>query len=599
MGLFTVTNAGGSTVTGGGSNSLTIGGTLTQVNTALSTLTDTDGTAGPDSITLNAKDQFNVAAGTQTIAVTTNGLPSITAPTTATVAQNVATSVSGVSVSESGNTTTSGETFTAMLADTNGVLSASAAGGASVSSSGTTLTISGSLSQVDAALLTLTDSDGTTPSDSISVNAKDSFGNTATQKTIAVTVTGSGPQLSGQITLSVPAEGTLVPSNAPVATFTDTTSSDTSGDFTASIDWGDGTTSTGTVSGASGSFTVLAGGVGHTYADEGLVVLGVTITDTLDSATLSLTSSQTVADADVLTGNPITFTANPNTAFNGTVATFSDAYTGNTASDFTATINWGDGTAATVGTVTGSGATFTVSGGHTYATDGDYQVAVTMSDDAPGTATATADSTADVTSQLSGLITLSVPAEGTLVPSNAPVATFTDTTSSDTSGDFTASIDWGDGTTSTGTVSGASGSFTVLAGGVGHIYADEGLVVLGVTITDTLDSATLSLTSSQTVADADVLTGNPITFTANPVTAFNGTVATFSDAYTGNTASDFTATINWGDGTGCHGRDGHRVGRHVHRVGRAYLRGRRRLPGRGDAERRRSGHGDRDSGQHG
>ena len=42
------------------------------------------------------------------------------------MAQNVATAISGVSVSETGNTTTSGEIFTVVVSDGSGVLSANA-----------------------------------------------------------------------------------------------------------------------------------------------------------------------------------------------------------------------------------------------------------------------------------------------------------------------------------------------------------------------------------------------------------------------------------------------------------------------------------------
>jgi hypothetical protein len=124
-----------------------------------------------------------------TESITVNGLPVITAPGTATVAQGQATAISGLSLSETGNTTTSGETFTETLTDTNGLLSATGAG---VSGSGTTsLTITGSLTQVNSDLATLTDKDGTAGSDTITLNATDSFGNAATQKTIAVTVPGA------------------------------------------------------------------------------------------------------------------------------------------------------------------------------------------------------------------------------------------------------------------------------------------------------------------------------------------------------------------------------------------------------------------------
>jgi hypothetical protein len=111
---------------------------------------------------------------------------SITGPAAATVGQGQATAISGVNLSESGNT--AGETFTVTLADANGALSATGSG---VSGDGTTsLTITGSLTQVNSDLATLTDTDATTPSDTITLNASDSLGNTAIPQTIAVTVNG-------------------------------------------------------------------------------------------------------------------------------------------------------------------------------------------------------------------------------------------------------------------------------------------------------------------------------------------------------------------------------------------------------------------------
>ena len=105
------------------------------------------------------------------------------APTSATVGVNQTNPISGVSLSETGNTTTSGETFTVTLADTHGDLSVSETTG--VSGSGTTsLSITGSLAQVNTDLTSLSDTDGTSGSDAITVSATDSFGNSATQKTI-------------------------------------------------------------------------------------------------------------------------------------------------------------------------------------------------------------------------------------------------------------------------------------------------------------------------------------------------------------------------------------------------------------------------------
>lgn len=177
---------GSGTIIGAGTTSLTIIGTLSQVNSDLATLTDTEGTPGSDTITLNATDSLGNSATPKTIDVTVAGLPSMTVPGPQTLALNKATLISDVSLSEFGNT--SGETFTVTLTDTHGVLSATGSG---ITGSGTTnLTINGTLSQVNSDLATLTDTEGTPGSDTIMLNATDSFGNSAAQQTIDVTVSG-------------------------------------------------------------------------------------------------------------------------------------------------------------------------------------------------------------------------------------------------------------------------------------------------------------------------------------------------------------------------------------------------------------------------
>ena len=126
------------------------------------------------------------------------------------------------------------------------------------------------------------------------------------------------------------------------------------------------------------------------------------------------------------------------------------------------------------------------------------------------------------------------------------MASFTDSSTIDAAGVFSASIDWGDGTTTAGTVSGGDGSFIVTGG---HTYAEEGSYPLGVAITDTADAEILPLSGTVAVADA------PLTATGADVVATEGastgqvTVASFTDANPDATAADFTATINWGDGT--------------------------------------------------
>ena len=76
----------------------------------------------------------------------------------------------------------------------------------------------------------------------------------------------------------------------------------------------------------------------------------------------------------------MTIAATTGAAFSGPVASFVDGTPTAVASDFTATINWGDG-ASSAGTVSGqTGGPFQVSGNHAYAAPGGYQLSITFHD---------------------------------------------------------------------------------------------------------------------------------------------------------------------------------------------------------------------------
>jgi PKD repeat protein len=332
--------------------------------------------------------------------------------------------------------------------------------------------------------------------------------------------------------------------NGAVATFADDNPAAMPSDFTATIDWGDGSPTTqGTIVGSCAEFVVLGQ---HTYADEGSFTVTVTISDVPPgTGTATATDTATVTEADALSGSPITFSVPPGVSFTTTVATFSDSLTSAVPADFTATIDWGDATTS-AGTVSGGSGSFSVSGTHTYAAAGTYPVTVTLSDDAPGTATATVTSTAKVLTGLSvAAVNFSVP-ERTVF--NGTVANFSDSDTSRTAAGFTATIDWGDSTTTPGTIAGGSGVFTVSGQ---HTYADEGTFTTKITVSETASPMrTASATGTATATEADMLTpGSATVFSAVVGFPFTGTVATFTDSDTSNTASDFTATIDWGDTT--------------------------------------------------
>src|SRR5262249_6666170 len=159
--------------------------------------------------------------------------------------------------------------------------------------------------------------------------------------------------LIGTGTTITATEGTAF--SGTVATFSDSNTGDVASQFTATIAWGDGTTSTGTVTGGNGSFSVTGN---HTYSDEASATVAVTLTQRGGgTAAATANSTATVGEGDSLSGSGTPITTTEGTAFNGTVATFTDTLATNVASDFTAAIDWGDGTTST-GTVTGGTGSF-------------------------------------------------------------------------------------------------------------------------------------------------------------------------------------------------------------------------------------------------
>lgn len=82
----------------------------------------------------------------------------------------------------------------------------------------------------------------------------------------------------------------------PVATFTTGNPAATPGQFTASINWGDTTSSAGAITQPGGAGTTFDVGGTHTYTSHGSYTVGVTV-DGPNGATDSITEPVTVADA--------------------------------------------------------------------------------------------------------------------------------------------------------------------------------------------------------------------------------------------------------------------------------------------------------------
>jgi len=158
--------------------------------------------------------------------------------------------------------------------------------------------------------------------------------------------------------------------------------------YGASINWGDGTVSAGTVTKTSdGQFNITGT---HTYAKGGAFPLAVSFYDsfaefnssnqavTVNGARSVARSTVFVTDSLVLvTVKGSSLKAAKSGQFSGAVATFTDSSTtAAEAADYSALIDWGDGKIET-GTVSGSSVKgFHVAGSHKYADADAYSVAI-------------------------------------------------------------------------------------------------------------------------------------------------------------------------------------------------------------------------------
>jgi plastocyanin len=224
-----------------------------------------------------------------------------------------------------------------VVADGNGGLSAntSAIGGGgtiAASNSGKRLTITGTLAQVDADLTALADDDATTTADTITVNASDSFGNTASPaKSIPVTVTPetnatppmilgtlAGQTTTDEVTIRPLSGVTITDTNASATervTLTLTNSSGAATDANGSLS-GTGITKTGT-----GIYTLTVGSplavssqlqalvftpTAHEVTPGQATTTGITISDYDGSFTTTNKTTSIIAkavnDAPVITG---------------------------------------------------------------------------------------------------------------------------------------------------------------------------------------------------------------------------------------------------------------------------------------------------------
>src|SRR5262249_20336948 len=110
--------------------------------------------------------------------------------------------------------------------------------------------------------------------------------------------------------------------------------------------------------------------------------------------------------------------------------------------------------------------------------------------------------------------------------------------------DFSATINWGDGTSDIGTVDGENGVFSVAGR---HVYAHPGTYTPQIEVTDGFTD--VSDTGSATISTAALTMSGGVMEGAVAGTEVTGTWASFTDANPYDDADTYTAIIDWGDGS--------------------------------------------------
>jgi alpha-L-arabinofuranosidase len=320
-----------------------------------------------------------------------------------------------------------------------------------------------------------------------------------------------------------------------LATFKDS-NPNAGADLHASVNWGDGTTSTAAIVNASnGGFQVTGS---HTYRNPSTYFATVSISDSA-AGSAQATAKIYVADAP-MHPIPATITATAGRSFTGVVASFIDWDPNAQLSYHTASITWGDGHMSQ-GIVDGAIRGFDVIGTNTYASGGQYRVDVYVND--VGGMNLQIVSRATVASAAIAGPVPQIQGAGSVNAGSNYTVQFSAT---DPGGQSISKwvIDWGDGAVVT-----LSGNATSAS----HIYSTAPATrTAKATATDNagLSASASLLVQVHAISGRSTLTASG---TNNLITiegsALSGVLATFTDSNPNFTSGYYTASIAWGDGT--------------------------------------------------
>jgi uncharacterized repeat protein (TIGR03803 family) len=164
------------------------------------------------------------------------------------------------------------------------------------------------------------------------------------------------------------------------------------------------------------------------------------------------------------------------------VALFTSGNPKDTATSFTASVNWGDSTllSGSQVSIVKDGTQFKLVASHDYTHVGEFPVLVNISD--PGGARLSLTGTANIAPSAIAISGTDIVNTGGAV-ANEIVATFKDLGAASTAADYAATINWGDGSVSPGVVKSGPGSTFEIVGS--HVYRTPEIFTVSVSVART------------------------------------------------------------------------------------------------------------------
>ena len=396
--------------------------------------------------------------------------------------------------------------------------------------------------------------------------------------------------LGSGTTISVQEGGSF---NGQVGSFMSMRDGASAGDFTAVIYWGDGSVSDGTVQSGSGNGFAVDGE--HTYANRGTYSITIEVTDNVveklyeeyyedwywdyywdyyywdwgyyydpywygwdyyyyaglyDVTSFDFTSAATVTASSITLTPGDDLTSQAGEELSGAILATGETDDSNSSDDFTALVAWGDGTSS-VEAVRAEDNSFEVEGDHTYETPGTFTASVTIYDGTNAYVTTTAITVDPASSEDETPITAEaedIEGEAGEEMTKVLVATLTDDNPAHIGGVHIITINWGDGTTSTGMAESTDeeDEYEILGT---HTYANPGDYVFHVTVEDQGETTTASAIASIDGDGIDLtgidVHGMIVQYEPNASIV----VASFTDDNPDDTSSAFQASVNLGVGS--------------------------------------------------